>query len=472
MTAKENQQRLLKIMQFGGGNFLRAFSLWMIDILNEEEAFNAGVVVIKPTAFGNYNLLREQSGNYYVLLNGLNKGQTVHTLRKIECIEDIVNPYKEWQKYLKLAENSSILFVISNTTEAGIKFSKKDTISDQPPKEFPAKLALWLYHRFKFFKGDSSKGCLILPCELIEQNGEQLRKCILAYAGQWELEEEFTSWVLNHNYFYNTLVDRIVSGFPTAIAPKVYKEIGYHDPLLVAGEYYHSWIINGPEIFKKEWPLHNKSLNIQMVEDLDPYRKMKVRLLNGAHTTLVPLGLLLKISTVREAIEDVDLSRFLNKLLENEIIPSLKGAGEEGVLYIADVMERFRNPSIRHQLSSISLNSIAKFRTRLLPSLLNYVALKRSIPPLLVFVWAALIIFYRGSYRGEAVDLKDDEAIIAYFKSLWDLNDPEKISRTVLSNSQLWGDDFSKEESLVTLLSYYIKAIDEKGIKMTMNSLT
>ncbi|MGB5318556.1 MAG: tagaturonate reductase, partial [Eudoraea sp.] len=151
---------------------------------------------------------------------------------------------------------------------------------------------------------------------------------------------------MNHNYFYNTLVDRIVSGFPTAIAPKVYKEIGYHDPLLVAGEYYHSWIINGPEIFKKEWPLHNKSLNIQMVEDLDPYRKMKVRLLNGAHTTLVPLGLLLKISTVREAIEDVDLSRFLNKLLENEIIPSLKGAGEEGVLFLADVMERFRNPSI------------------------------------------------------------------------------------------------------------------------------
>lgn len=472
MSTTVNQSKPLKVMQFGGGNFLRAFSLWMIDILNKESDFNAGVAIIKPTKHGDYHLLRKQKGTYHVLLNGYYQGALRKNIQKVECIQAIINPYREWDSYLQLAEVPSIRFIISNTTEAGITFFEKDRFADCPPKEFPAKLTRWLYHRFVFFKADPSKGCIILPCELIEANGEELRKCIVDYAVLWSLPEDFTNWVLHHNFFFNTLVDRIVSGFPTKVSEDLFKEIGEEDPLLVAGEFYHSWIIEGSEIFQQEWPLSNKRLHIQQVENLDTYRDMKVRLLNGAHTLLVPLGLMTNILTVRAAVNEPTMETFLLKTLDEEIIPSLGGRREECDEFAKNVLERFKNPAIEHQLKSISLNTIAKFKTRLLPSIIEYIALKDAIPKRLVFVWAAVIVYYRGEYRGTELILKDDKAIVSYFRSVWALNDVQKIAREILANKTLWGISFDKELELEDLLANYLREIDEKGVKMQMKSLS
>lgn len=459
-------------MQFGGGNFLRAFSLWMIEKLNKESAFNAGVAVIKPTPFGDYQLLKEQEGNYHVLLNGLQKGSLVRSLTKINCIDKIVNPYTDWNDYLALAESPTIRFIISNTTEAGIVFNPKDSSTDTPPKEFPAKLTLWLYHRYLHFNGSPTKGCLILPCELIPDNGQVLEKCIISYANSWGLEKGFIQWVETSNYFYNTLVDRIVSGFPKKEAKEVFREIGAEDPLLVAGEYYHSWILNGPIEFENEWPTVDDLLNIQVVDDLEAYRKMKVRLLNGAHTILVPMGLLSGISTVREAVENPVLHKFLLKVLEEDVIPSLDIDMRECDVFTQNVIERFKNPSIEHQLSSISLNSISKFKTRLLPSIEAYIQKGEALPVRLVAVWAALLLFYRGGNKENKITLRDDAAVISYFKKLWEVKEYEEITLNVLSNKSFWDEDYSQDSNLVELLSNYMKQIDEKGVQWVMKSLS
>src|SRR5690606_3864984 len=267
-----------KILQFGCGNFLRAFVDWMVQVLNEETDFNAGVVIVKPAERGDYKILKDQYGLFTVILDGIRDGKSIQEKRLVSCVDQIINPYTAWEQYLELAQIPSLRFVISNTTEAGIKFNPMDNFKDAPPSEFPAKLTLFLYHRFRHYDGNPSKGCIILPCELIISNGETLQKTVLQYAAHWQLEPEFTAWIRTANHFCSTLVDRIVSGYPTDRVQELERELRYEDPLMVAGEYYHNWVIQAPISIQRELPFTQTKLNVQFVDDLAPYREMKVRI--------------------------------------------------------------------------------------------------------------------------------------------------------------------------------------------------
>lgn len=459
----------LKIIQFGGGNFLRAFVDWMVQILNETTDFNSGVVVVKPTKQGDYHLLKSQNGLFTVALAGFKNGQLIAEKKLIACVQEIVNPYSEWENYLALAENIDLRFVVSNTTEAGIKFNAEDQLEDKPPIEFPAKLTLWLYHRFQYFKGDTAKGCIVLPCELIEENGVALKNTILQYADHWKLEDPFKTWINSSNHFCNTLVDRIVSGYPADRADEIVKELGYTDDLLVAGEYYHSWVIQCNEVVQKELPFDRTDLNVEFVDDLRPYREMKVRILNGAHTTLVPVAYLAGIRFVNDAMNNREVSRFVELLLQEEVSKTLNFSESVIRKFIDDVLDRFRNPLLKHQLISISLNSTSKFVTRLLPTLKDYYSKEGKLPKKIVFGFSALIRFYKGEFNGEKIETNDHQKVLDFFQSAYQKLDSQELSKRevialILGNSDIWGEDLSKVDGLTALVQHYFIKIENEGV--------
>lgn len=458
-----------KILQFGGGNFLRAFVDWMVQVLNEETDFNAGVAIVKPTERGDYKVLKDQDGLYTVILDGIRDGQPIQEKRLVNCINQIINPYTEWEDYLKLAEIPSLRFVISNTTEAGIKFNPEDRFKDTPPQEFPAKLTLFLYHRFRYFEQDPTKGCIILPCELIVNNGEALKKSILQYAEHWQLEPEFTAWIRTANHFCNTLVDRIVSGYPTDRAPGLERELGYLDPSMVAGEYYHSWVIQAPISVQQELPFAQTKLNVQFVDDLAPYREMKVRILNGAHTAMVPVAYLAGLRLVDDAMEQAEIGRFVRELLLEETIRTLNFPQEIKERFVADVLDRFKNPLLKHQLISISLNGTSKFVARLLPTLKDYLALEGKLPKRIVLGFAALLLFYKGQFNGEKIELKDDADVLSFFKESWAQYDQDKrnLPETVthiLENRTIWGENLNDIPGISEMIAIFIGSIEEHGV--------
>ena len=459
----------LKVMQFGGGNFLRAFVDWMIDILNEEADFNGGIAIIKPTQRGDYAQLKSQDGLFTVVLDGIKNGELVSEKRLVTAVQEVINPYTEWSDYLALSKNEDLRFVVSNTTEAGIRFDSEDTFDAIPPKEFPAKLTVWLYHRFLHFGNDTTKGCIFLPCELIENNGEALKENILRYAAHWNLPTDFTSWIHTSNFFCNTLVDRIVSGYPDDRASEIEAELGYKDELLVAGEQYHSWVIQGPEIIQKELPFAKTGLNVQFVEDLAPHREMKVRILNGAHTAMVPVAYLAGIRLVGEAMKNVAVSHFVEALLLEEAIETLDFPDAIKHKYVADVLDRFRNPLIKHQLISISLNSTSKFVTRLLPTLKDFYSRYEKLPPHIVFSLAALIRFYKGEIDGTQIELKDDQAVLDLFTKLYLALEKQEITLnemivSILGHGEVWGEDLSLIPNLAKMVTAYTTDIQNDGI--------
>ena len=458
-----------KILQFGGGNFLRAFVDWMVQILNEKTDFNAGIAIVKPTEYGDYQELKDQGGLFTVILDGVKNGQQIQNIKRVDCVNSVINPYTEWERYLELAKDPHLRFVVSNTTEAGIKFNPQDIFQHTPPKEFPAKLTLFLYHRFQFFNQDPSKGLILLPCELIENNGLTLQKAVLEYANHWELESEFTSWIGTANHFCSSLVDRIVSGYPKDRANAIEEELGYRDPMMVAGEYYHSWVIQAPESVQKELPFSQTDLNVQFVEDLVPYREMKVRILNGAHTALVPVAYLAGARLVDEALAQPEISRFINELLLQETILTLDFPKAVKQQFVADVLDRFRNPLLKHQLISIALNSTSKFVARLLPTLKDYQALENTPPKRIVFGLAALLYFYRGNYNGEKIDLKDDPKVLSFFKESWSQYDEQKTSmdetiHQILANTDIWGENLNDLPGLTEMVVSYIGSIERQGV--------
>ena len=460
-------------MQFGGGNFLRAFVDWMVQVLNETTDFNCGVVVVKPTEGSDYRELKSQDGLFTVVLDGIKNGALIAEKKLVDCVQEVVNPYSEWETYLSFAENSDLRFVVSNTTEAGIKFNVDDKFEDSPPKEFPAKLTKWLYRRFQYFDGDASKGCILLPCELIEDNGSELRKMLVQYVDHWNLENEFKEWMLTANHFCNTLVDRIVSGYPKDRAEEIQKESGYDDQLLVAGEYYHSWVVQGDEMVQKELPFARTDLNVEFVDDLAPYREMKVRILNGAHTSMVPVGYMAGIRFVKETMDDSEIGNFVESLLRDEVARTLDFPMAVTEKYISDVLDRFRNPLLRHQLISISLNSTSKFVTRLLPTLKDYYKSEGKLPKKMVFGLSALIRFYKGEFNGEPIDLKDDTKVLDYFVHCYEKLGKAEISLTdamelILSNAEIWGEDLTYFKGLVEIVSENIQNINNKGIKESL----
>lgn len=458
-TAGNPERYPERIVQFGGGNLLRGFVDWVVDALNDETDFNSGVALVKATP-GRYEALDAQDGLFTTWLHGVQDGQFLEQTRLISAVNRTVYPYQDFAAYLALARQPEIRFIFSNTTESGIVFSAEDAFGDEPPGTFPAKLTRFLYERYRHFVGAADKGCIIIPTELIEDNGGRLRELILEYAALWSLEPGFARWVQARNLFCNTLVDRIIPGFPEAEAERICAQLGYEDRLLVAGEIYHSWIIEAPPSLLAEFPLDQARtpLNVKIVADAAPYRTIKVRLLNGAHTSMAPLGILLGIESVREAMEHEALGRFVQELIYDEVIPSVSDVPRaELESFARDVFDRFLNPRIHHRLETISLNSSAKVKERILPSLLGYLEATGRLPSRLVIALAAFIRLYRG----DLIALNDDEIVLAWFKRNWDEADSrEALARTVLSNAALWERDLTEAPQLVERVGEALEAIE------------
>src|SRR6187551_3274411 len=363
-TASGDNVRPVKVLQFGEGNFLRAFADWIIDTLNEKTDFNGAVQVVQPIKNGMGKLVNDQDGLYHVVLNGIQNGKSFQQTRLISSVVDVVNPFENLPQYLQCAKNPHLKFIISNTTEAGIIFNANDTNPKSLPETFPGKLTMLLHYRYEFYNGASDKGLILLPCELIEKNGENLKNAILQYIKHWKLSDGFKTWIEQHNIFCNTLVDRIVPGFPKDTIQEIHQATGYEDNLVVMAEPFHLWVIEAPDSVKQAFPTEQAGLQVKFVSDLTPYRTRKVRILNGAHTALVPVAYLRGLRTVREAVEDKYAGDFVRKAIFGEIIPTLDLSKEELTQFANDVMERFQNPYIRHELMSIALNSISKFKVR------------------------------------------------------------------------------------------------------------
>jgi len=461
-TASIPQQRPVKVLQFGEGNFLRAFVDWIVDILNEKTDFNGAVEIIQPISKGMADMINAQDGLYHVVLNGIQKGKTLSETRLITSVAGAFNPYQDYARFLKTAENPDLKFIVSNTTEAGIAFNAQDTTHTALPESFPGKLTSLLYHRFVHFKGATDKGLVLLPCELIEKNGETLKQVILQYIQHWNLPVDFKNWIEGYNTFCNTLVDRIVPGFPKDTIQEIQKSVGYEDNLVVTAEPFHLWVIEAPASVQKIFPTHKTDLQVKFVDDLTPYRTRKVRILNGAHTALVPVAYLKGLRTVRESIEDRYAGEFIRKAVAEEIIPTLDLPKEELNQFANDVIERFQNPFIRHELISIALNSISKYKVRVLPSVVEYQTRTGKLPDRLLFSLAALIQFYKGEWRGTQIPLSDSPEILSFFKGVWAKQELQQVVNETLSNKEFWGMDLTTIPGLASTVQSNLENLQKE----------
>ena len=452
-----------RIVQFGGGNFLRGFVDWVVDVLNDETDFGGGIVIVKATP-GTYDALDEQDCLFTTYLHGIQAGEFVEETRLISAVNRCVYPYQDFAAYLALARQPELRFIFSNTTESGIVYSAADRLSDEPPASFPAKLTRFLYERYQHFAGASARGCIIIPTELIVDNATRLREIILQYAALWRLEAGFSDWIIDHNIFCNTLVDRIISGFPQAEAARIFEQLGYEDRLLAAGEIYHSWIIEAERSLLDEFPVDKTetALNVKVVDDAAPYRTIKVRLLNGAHTSMVPLGLLLGIESVREAMEHEALATFITELIFQEVIPSVSEIPRgELEAFASDVFDRFRNPNIHHRLLTIALNSASKVKERLLPSLHGYLAETGELPERLIIAFAAFIRLYRGEWQGEPIGLNDDPEVLTWYETQWaEADSLDALVQGILGNEALWECDLTDVPGLAPMLTEFLREIE------------
>ena len=482
-TAGDHQPE--RVIQFGEGNFLRAFVDWMFHRMNQKGMFNGRVVVVQPLKDGLIGKLNEQDGLYTLILRGISNGQVQAREEIISSISRGINLYTDWAEYLRCAENPDIEFVVSNTTEAGIEYNQDDRPDYCPPASFPAKLAVYLYHRFQHFGGDPQKGMVILPCELIDRNGDNLKRIILRLAQDWGWPAEFQAWVEKHNHFLNTLVDRVVTGYPRDEVAELNNHLGYEDQLLDTGELFHLWVIEGPQELQARLPLAQAGLNVVWTDDISPYRTRKVRILNGAHTACVPVAFLYGLDTVGQMIEHPVLGQFTKDVIYEEIIPSVDLDEKMLHEFAGAVIERFQNPYIKHYLISILLNSTTKFKTRVLPSLLGSIEATGKIPERIGFSLASLIALYRGEVEGAVMKcrreqgeftLQDDLAALNLMAKVWaECDDSEQgvlaLVRQVLSESALWGQNLDAVPGLSEKVAGNLAAILQAGVKDALRTV-
>lgn len=461
-----------KVIQFGEGNFLRAFVDWIIWNTNKATGFNAGVVVVQPIERGMVDMLNSQDGLYHVNLQGIDKGQPVDSIEMIDVINGGLNPYTQNEEFMALAENPDIRFVISNTTEAGIAFDPACRLDDRPASSYPGKLTQLLYRRYEHFNGDMTKGFIILPCELIFLNGKELKKCIHQYIDLWNLGEGFKTWFEQACGVYCTLVDRIVPGYPKDTIEQIHERIGFKDNLVVKGEIFHLWVIEAPESVAEEFPADKAGLNVLFVPSEAPYHERKVTLLNGPHTVLSPVGYLSGLDTVKECVEDPEVGQFVKKVMYGELLETLNLPKEELLAFADSVVERFLNPYVKHFVTSIMLNSFPKYKTRDLPGLKTYLERKGELPKGLVLGLAAIITYYKGGKRGEVeIVPNDDAAIIALLKDLWADGNIRNVAEGVLAAEFIWGEDLNKIPGLTDLVTTYLELIQNEGMRAAVKTI-
>jgi tagaturonate reductase len=429
------------VLQFGTGNFLRGFADYFINALNKQGLYDGKIVVVSPTNSKAVEKINSQNGRYNLLLRGIENGNEISSINEINSINRAINPYENFKGFLSLAKNPDLHFIVSNTTEAGISFDDTCKITDNPADSFPAKLTQFLYKRYK----NNLNGFVIFACELIDNNGKELEKCVIKYAKKWELGKDFITWIKSENTFCNTLVDQIVTGYPKDEAEHIFDEIGYRDNLLDTAELYHLWVIEGD--FENKLPLQKAGFNVIWTDNVAPYKKMKVRILNGSHTSLVFPSLLCNVETVGESLKDEQLNAFLNTCLFDYILPMLDNT-DEIKSFANAVLERFANPYIRHLWKSISLNSVSKFTARVLPTVNDYVDKNNCPPKPLVFSLACLIEYYKTN------EVTDSEYAVDYIKN----ND----IKSILSNTDLWGQDLS---GMLDTVNESLERIHRDGIR-------
>ncbi len=451
LKRKEKCNLKERVLQFGEGNFLRGFVDWMFDRLNKEAGGDFGVVVVQPINMGPVvDFLNEQDGLYDLYLRGLQNGEKVEETRVVECITRGINPYTNNDEFFKCALNPDLRYIVSNTTEAGIEYKPGQSADNFEDNTFPGRLTMFLKKRFDA----GLPGFLLLPCELIDNNGAVLKDCVMKYADDFGYGADFKKWVEEENYFTSTLVDRIVTGYPRDTAAEMEKEYGHLDNVINTAEIFHLWVIQGDKKYAEELPFDKIGLNVLWTDDVTPYKKRKVRILNGAHTMMVLAAHLAGLETVKEAMDDELVFSFMKQGIFDEIIPTLDLPKEELVQFANDVIERFQNPFIKHYLLSIALNSVSKYQVRVLPSVLEYIKANNAEPKCLVFSLAALIAFYR-------TDAANDNPDVMEFMKTASVDE-------ILAKTEYWGTDLTM---LKNSIDGHLKAIDEKGIRAVMEEV-
>lgn len=476
-----------RIIQFGEGNFLRAFVDWIIWNMDAKTNFNGSVVVVQPIDRGMVDWLNGQDCLYHVNLQGRLNGEAVNSLERIDVISRALNPYSQNAAFMALADQPEIRFVISNTTEAGITFDPACKFTDAPASSYPGKLVQLLYRRYKTFNGDPKKGLILMPCELIFLNGHHLKECIYQYIELWKEYlgadyEGFKEWFTKYNYVCATLVDRIVPGFPRKDIAAIQEKVGYADNLVVQAEIFHLWVIEKPENMsidelREEFPAEKAGLHVLIAESEKPYHERKVTLLNGPHTVLSPVAYLSGINIVRDACNDPVIGKYIHKVQFEELMETLNLPMDELRQFASDVLERFNNPYVDHQVTSIMLNSFPKFETRDLPGLKTYLERKGQLPKGLVLGLAAIITYYKGGTRADGAPIQPNDAqeIMDLLTQLWATGDTRKVAEGVLGATDIiWKEskqNLNEIPGLTDMVEGFLNDIQSKGMVETVKSI-
>ncbi|MBC2604625.1 tagaturonate reductase [Pelagicoccus albus] len=467
-----------RVIQFGEGNFLRAFCDWIIQRMNDELGFNSSVAVVQPIAQGLGDLINSQDGLYHLILEGVKDGNPVREKQLIDCITRCINPYSDYEAYENLFLSPDVRFVVSNTTEAGIQWAEGETLEMKPQPSFPGKMTALLYNRFKKFEGAADKGLIVICCELIEDNADRLQELVLKHAAEWGLEEAFVQWLETACAFCSTLVDRIVPGFPKENIGEIQEELGFEDQLVVVGEHYHNWVVKAPEWVAEEFPAHKAGLNVSFVDEAKQreIRDQKVRILNGSHTGTMAVAFLSGIDTVREAMEDEVVGKFVKDMVAKEIVPNIPGDQEYLQSFASKILERFYNPFIRHEWLTISLNSMSKWETRVLPSLLDSLKNEGRLPERITLSLAALIAFYRQKRAKGPYSCKDNADILELYSKVWSAYEAGSLSlkdlvKEVLAYQSNWKRDLNEIPGLTDSVTQKLESILADGMLETVKGL-
>ncbi len=466
-----------RVIQFGEGNFLRAFVDWIIYNMDQKTDFNSSVVIVQPLPKGMVDWLNGQDCLYHVNLQGRENGKPVDTLTRIDVVSRALNPYSQYHAYMALAEQPEMRFIISNTTEAGIAFDPDCKFTDAPAASYPGKLVQLLFHRYQYFQGDPSKGMILMPCELIFLNGHHLKECFYQYIELWKEDfgadyEGFKKWFTEDCFVCATLVDRIVPGFPRKTIQAIQERISYRDDLVVQAENFHLWVIEKAENMtvdqmKAEFPAEKAGLHVLITDNEKPYHERKVTLLNGPHTVLSPVAFLSGVNIVRDACQHPVIGKYIHKVQYDELMQTLNLPMDELQKFAADVLERFDNPYVDHQVTSIMLNSFPKYCARDLPGVKVYLERKGELPQGLVFGLAAIITYYKGGKRDDGTEIVPNDApeIMQLLKDLWATGDTKAVTDGVLSAKDIWnGEDLHDIKGLAELVKKDLDLIQERGM--------
>ncbi len=470
--------RPVKVLQFGEGNFLRAFVDYFLDIANEKGVFDGSIVLVKPIEMGKlFPAFKEQDYRYTVMLRGLVDGEKVEQTRVITSVSDAVDAYSDYDRYAAYAKCDTLRFIVSNTTEAGIVLDESDQLSLCPPRTYPGKLCKFLYERAEHFGYAQDKGLIILPVELIDDNGIQLRRCVKALAKVWNLGERFEQWLDSACVFTSTLVDRIVTGYPRGEAEAIWQKIGYEDDILVTAEPFGLWVIESGKDISDQLPLPQIGLPVVFTDNQKPYKQRKVRILNGAHTSFVPAAFQCGYDIVLDAMNDPMILNFMQKTLYEEVIPTLTLDKADLTAFAEAVTGRFKNPFIKHALLSICLNSVSKWRARCMPSLLIYVEKTGRLPERLTFSLASLMALYHGGHLadgkleclrdGQPYQLQDDPEVLSFFASSAQLPAREQVTQ-FLGNEHFFGPELIGVPGLVDSVTASYEDILGRGMRAVM----